>query len=246
MKTLLKISVLLNLLLFACLSYALRTRTSAIEPQPATPPPASTIETTSIPPVIIQPKPFRWSQLESTNYLTYIQNLRGIGCPEQTVRDIITADVESLYQARAQRLRQTQSDSSAELEMESQRLAAEKASVIARLLGADATQLTAESSSAPSTNMRPRNGTAPTPLPLVWQDVDLSALNLNPDQKEAIASLRRDFMQKIGGANQDPSTPAYRERWQKAQPETDAALAGLVGRKEFLQMQALTSRTPSP
>jgi len=36
---------------------------------------------------------FNWSQVESSNYRTYIKNLRAIGCPEQTIRDIISADV---------------------------------------------------------------------------------------------------------------------------------------------------------
>ncbi len=46
------------------------------------------------------PSGFRWSSLESTNYYTYVQNLRAIGCPEETVRDIIVADVAKLFQQR--------------------------------------------------------------------------------------------------------------------------------------------------
>jgi hypothetical protein len=38
--------------------------------------------------------------LESTNYQTYIQNLRAAGCPEQTVRDIVTADVAATFASR--------------------------------------------------------------------------------------------------------------------------------------------------
>ncbi len=40
---------------------------------------------------------FRWQQVESADYKVYIANLRAIGCPEETVRDIITADVNKLY-----------------------------------------------------------------------------------------------------------------------------------------------------
>jgi hypothetical protein len=39
---------------------------------------------------------FHWSQLESTNYFAYIANLREIGCPEQTIRDIISADLSAV------------------------------------------------------------------------------------------------------------------------------------------------------
>jgi hypothetical protein len=40
---------------------------------------------------------FRWQQVESKDYKAYIANLRSIGCPEETIRDIIVADVSKLY-----------------------------------------------------------------------------------------------------------------------------------------------------
>jgi len=43
---------------------------------------------------------FSWQEVESPDYPTYIANLRDIGCPEQTIRDIIIADVNSLYAKR--------------------------------------------------------------------------------------------------------------------------------------------------
>lgn len=39
---------------------------------------------------------FHWAQLESEDYRTYVTRLRAIGCPEQTVRDIIIADLDKL------------------------------------------------------------------------------------------------------------------------------------------------------
>jgi LysM repeat protein len=38
-----------------------------------------------------------WQDLESADYPAYVTNLRSIGCPEQTIRDIIIADVNALY-----------------------------------------------------------------------------------------------------------------------------------------------------
>jgi len=46
--------------------------------------------------VIVVTNSLRWSQLESEDYKTYIARLRGIGCPEQTIRDIIIADLDKL------------------------------------------------------------------------------------------------------------------------------------------------------
>ncbi len=40
---------------------------------------------------------FTWQEIEATDYPTYIANLRAIGCPEQTIRDIIIADINHLY-----------------------------------------------------------------------------------------------------------------------------------------------------
>lgn len=45
---------------------------------------------------------FRWRQLESEDYSAYIQRLREIGCPEQTIRDIIIADIDKLLAPRVQ------------------------------------------------------------------------------------------------------------------------------------------------
>lgn len=47
--------------------------------------------------VLVRRQFFTWQQVESGDYPTYIKNLRDIGCPEQTVRDIIIADVNALF-----------------------------------------------------------------------------------------------------------------------------------------------------
>ncbi len=48
--------------------------------------------------------PFDWSQVESEDFLAYANNLRGIGCPEATVRDILTAEINDLFVHRRQDL----------------------------------------------------------------------------------------------------------------------------------------------
>jgi hypothetical protein len=50
------------------------------------------------------PRSFRWSMVESDDFPTYIANLRAIECPEQTIRDIIRADVNELFVNRRQSL----------------------------------------------------------------------------------------------------------------------------------------------
>lgn len=47
--------------------------------------------------ILVRPIDFSWLSVESSDYVTYIANLRAIGCPESTVRDIIVADVNQLF-----------------------------------------------------------------------------------------------------------------------------------------------------
>lgn len=63
------------------------------------PPPAETgvvIRTN----VVVRHENFTWDALESTNYVVFIKNLRAVGCPEQTIRDIISSEVNRLYAHR--------------------------------------------------------------------------------------------------------------------------------------------------
>jgi LysM repeat protein len=50
--------------------------------------------------VVFRREPFSWREVESPDYRTYIANLREIGCPDQTIRDIIIADVNSMFARR--------------------------------------------------------------------------------------------------------------------------------------------------
>jgi RNA polymerase sigma factor (sigma-70 family) len=50
-------------------------------------------------------KPFNWQSVESSDYKQYIANLRAIGCPEQTIRDIIVTDVDRTYWQRMAKAR---------------------------------------------------------------------------------------------------------------------------------------------
>jgi hypothetical protein len=59
--------------------------------------------TNGAPKVIVRRQFFNWSEIESDDYPTFIANLRRIGCPELTIRDIIVADVNQIFaQRRAQ------------------------------------------------------------------------------------------------------------------------------------------------
>jgi hypothetical protein len=67
----------------------------ANEISPASPEPVT-------PQIITVTNQLTWAQLESEDYRAYIQRLRSIGCPEQTIRDIIIADLDKLIAPRVQ------------------------------------------------------------------------------------------------------------------------------------------------
>ena len=55
-----------------------------------------------------------------------------------------------------------------------------------------------------------------SPLPLVFQTVDPQAFKISPEQQEILDRLQQNFLDKIGGANQDPNDPPqYLVRWKE-------------------------------
>src|SRR5262245_2896137 len=96
------ILLMINLGLVVALIYFIKTRpaTSAPETAPteALAPPV-VIEHTNVE-VLTVTNQVKWQQLESEDYRAYIARLRSIGCPEQTIRDIIIADLDQLLAPR--------------------------------------------------------------------------------------------------------------------------------------------------
>jgi hypothetical protein len=92
---------------------------------------------------------FKWLSIESEDYREYIENLRSIGCPEDTIRDIIIADVNKLYGTRIAALYPGASDfkfwvserqnraSEREREQKIRELQREKRQLLKDLLGID-------------------------------------------------------------------------------------------------------------
>ena len=73
------------------------------DPTPTGPPPAARVfEKITTDTVVVAgvPGTLDWRAVESDDYRRYIANLRAVGCPEKTIRDIIVADVNELYRRR--------------------------------------------------------------------------------------------------------------------------------------------------
>ncbi len=67
---------------------------SAVAVPQTTPQPAARSAETVV--IQVPPEPFHWRMLESEDYRQYVANLRSIKCPEQTIQDIVYADLERL------------------------------------------------------------------------------------------------------------------------------------------------------
>jgi hypothetical protein len=104
--------ICLNLGLLAGLAYVWKNRAPGIEGPPSEA--ANSVETpfktitrkVHVPagqPEV--PSRFTWRFIESTDFKQYIANLRGVGCPEQTIQDIIIAEVNKLYAGKEAALR---------------------------------------------------------------------------------------------------------------------------------------------
>jgi hypothetical protein len=235
-KNLLRSSLLANLLLFGLALWLVRekpvaaARHSAAAPVQITAAPAPALTAASQPNQAAIPKPFRWSQLESTDYRTYLANLRNIGCPEQTIRDILTADVDSVYAQRREQVERASTDILA-LRQKLDRLRGEESAFLASLLG-DNRPSGEPASQAPAwlamRNIRPTE-------PLVFDNIDPAALQLNSGQLAVIAEVRAQFRQEIGV--EDTNDPAYTDRWNQARRNADDRLRGILGSRVYLQYQ---------
>jgi hypothetical protein len=103
--------LLLNLGVFGAILYYFRQARLETALQPETSEPVAALDTKddlpafkvpAVQQVVVITNSLQWAQLESEDYKTYIARLRSIGCPEQTIRDIIIADLDKLLAPEVQ------------------------------------------------------------------------------------------------------------------------------------------------
>lgn len=260
MKTVLKISILTNLVLLAGL-VLLRLGN---QPKPITELPQPAITTTHMaetgkPPVNLEP--FQWRQLYAKDYHVYVKNLRATGCPERTLRAIVSADVHAGFQQRIDELEKNLSGlskgswtdqlgawkSREALKKKLLQLPDEEAATLADCLG-EKIAGSAAATLARTTRTKSARVEEPIVAPLVAQPVDILALHLDSGQLQAITDLQQSFLQKIGGADQDPNDPDYRARWRLAQAEVDNLMQGMLGDQAYqdYQLQVFANAQAKP
>ena len=173
--------------------------------------------------VLVRPRAFTWLEVESPDYEIYVQNLRALGMPDSTVRDVIVADVDQIF-VRRQRDEVGKQDiewwrSTPSYEAQSNALArarqiqADRAELLAKLLGPDWQQ-----------------GRAPIdPPPLALAGPVLGSLPAEvKDRVQDIAARSRarvgNFIGQAESSGQQPGTVELA----KMREETRAELAAIL------------------
>jgi hypothetical protein len=185
--------------------------------------------TNTRPTVVVRRQFFSWQELESQDYPTYIKNLREIGCPEQTIRDIIIADVTEMLRQKYQTVAPEQKpnprwwtnrrEANAEAEAQNAtRMWVERNEILAQLLGPD---WAVRNRSLTSAGGDPR------------RELILATIALNPvlrslseDKKQLIAevlsaSATAPQTAEAGVETWDPATTiaAEKERWARLESQ---------------------------
>lgn len=235
MKTMLRVSLLLNLVLLGGLLVWVTFARQANQPPPQVPPLETATTPLALPPE--KTTPWRWSQLVNPNdYRIFVSNLVSIGCPEPTLHDIVAGDANRAFAFKRQLLKL---DGSGTGPWSYQAEAQLVASLLGKTCRQDSVATSKETTAPPAQAIT---------YPLVFKNVDLDALGLNEEQKASIATMQQQFIDAIGGANQDTSDPAYLARWQVAQPEMDDTMRGMLGAEVFqnYQLAAQAENAASP
>ena len=264
MKSTLKISISLNLVLIGGLLYFLANQ-QRIESAGAarslieTAPTAQAADIPTVAPLVREiPKPFRWSQLVCSNdYRIYIANLRAIGCPEPTIRDIVAGDAGHAFAFKRAALKLDGSGTGTWSRLHEVQLVADLLGEqpvitgninLAKIDGGRAqpmsepateiAQARTETQAEQTKQPNPAFAHPANPVyPLAFRQADLAALGFGAAEKTAIDQVREQFVQDVGGTGQNPDDPAYLARWQTAQANADDMLRGALGSQAFMAFQ---------
>jgi hypothetical protein len=199
---------------------------------------------------------FQWSDLDSDDYPTFIQNLRSIDCPEQTIRNIVSAEITSDYD---QKLLEIKGLPLAQLAQAREALIRERAGVIESLLSSSTVSATSLGSAPlenrqttqadPDSDPAPGQSAVEQPsLPLFYLKPDATVVGTDEAKLNAWKNLQQRFTASVGGQFQNPYDPEYRKRWESAQNDLDEAFHSQFGDDAFnslLQQRKTAENQPT-
>ncbi|MGV3757481.1 MAG: hypothetical protein ACO1QS_19040 [Verrucomicrobiota bacterium] len=185
-------------------------------------------------------KQINWQVVESADYKKYIANLRSIGCPEETIQDIIKADVDKLFASRRKEITKPKEEfkywetgmqafmgdaTNPEVVDKLQALAQEKRALLKELLGIDVAD-------------------KPDLMAAAFNPIE-RLLNFLPDEKqtkvlEMMQQFQAKMMKSMGNGAPDEQD---RKNLMAAQKEYEGTLEKMLSPQEFEQYQLRLSQT---
>ena len=179
-----------------------------------------------------------WASVESADYRDYIAKLRAIGCPEETVRDIIIADVNKLYGSRMAALYpqasdfkfwQTQDRSRAaerDRERQLRELEREKRQLIKDLLGVDVEDELAKWRGRPDED-----------------ELRFGFLSVEKQQQLRTLQTKYQELERAVFADGGGRNPEGRAKLNALRAQREAEMAQVLGPQDYEQYQLRTSWT---
>jgi len=211
---------------------------------------------------------FSWSQIESSDYAAYAQNLRKVGCPERTIRILVSAELEDGFQEKQKELETALGKNSLALDEKLATLRKEKEEKLRQALGGESqtsgityaspvavapasvseqspviSQSTENAPPSDSSNAQTRPQ-ATIPLAFLIPD---SGTPLTKNQQAQIQNIQQAFVSAVNAVSQNPADPAYLAAWMTAQEQADEQYKLQFGTQAFLQHQLhafISSKTP--
>lgn len=206
-----------------------------------------------VPPPVARPAPFHWSQLESEDYSTYIARLHAIGCPDQTIRQIVTGELENEYADKKRLLREQGGGTIMPSQL--RKLEGEQQAQLANILHSSP-EISGTAPADQSAKPQPAIAANRIKYPLALQNLvsDTPAARSSslpagkgsaasslppptPSQHAALVGISNSFVKELGGSNQNPNDPKYPARWQKAQRNADDRMRAVMGAQYYTAYQ---------
>ena len=209
------------------------------------------------------PRPFHWSQLETPDFANYVKNLRAIGCPELTIRDIVGGELTEIYEQK--RLDAATHNRGRLLEAEILKLQTEQDNLLTNLTAVAAAPAQNSTGPAMAATQTPAatqiasgaiattSQVADIPVAftygsklgnivtqqgsLVVSNDQASSVALDSATTNSLTAIQQDFVQSLGDTA-NPDTEAYRLRWEQARRHADDLFSSRFGGDALVRAQS--------
>jgi len=167
---------------------------------------------------------WHWRELESSDYTAYIQKLRSVGCPEQTIVDLVLMDVGRVYQTRREQLQRGKPRAGQEPDDTWQALTQERNQLVRQLVGVDfQTELQALTEE-------------------FSQGTRVPALDFLPMEKQVMArrliAVAQEQEEQLVQASAGVLEEAQSEQLKEIRAQAERQLQGLLSPEEFAAYRA--------